>query len=112
METTTNKLKMQLKSAQSELEQTRNTLKSMEGSDGHAMKVAMGMQKQITAKRGQIDALQSKIQFLEEAMTNANKVSPCPRSGGSQHVHSLIYFMTERHSRDTNYSGEKKRGYF
>ncbi|XP_032313513.1 coiled-coil domain-containing protein 158 isoform X6 [Camelus ferus] len=75
METTTNKLKMQLKSAQSELEQTRNTLKSMEGSDGHAMKVAMGMQKQITAKRGQIDALQSKIQFLEEAMTNANKAS-------------------------------------
>ncbi|XP_047422976.1 coiled-coil domain-containing protein 158 isoform X3 [Sciurus carolinensis] len=73
METTTNKLKMQLKSAQSELEQTRNTLKSMEGSDGHAMKVAMGMQKQITAKRGQIDALQSKIQFLEEAMTNSNK---------------------------------------
>ncbi|XP_077924928.1 coiled-coil domain-containing protein 158 isoform X12 [Halichoerus grypus] len=73
MEATTNKLKMQLKSAQSELEQTRNTLKSMEGSDGHAMKVAMGMQKQITAKRGQIDALQSKIQFLEEAMTNANK---------------------------------------
>ncbi|XP_058523174.1 coiled-coil domain-containing protein 158 isoform X2 [Ochotona princeps] len=73
METTTNKLKMQLKSAQSELEQTRNTLKTMEGSDGHAMKVAMGMQKQITAKRGQIDALQSKIQFLEEAMTNANK---------------------------------------
>ncbi|XP_014643296.1 PREDICTED: coiled-coil domain-containing protein 158 isoform X3 [Ceratotherium simum simum] len=73
METTTNKLKMQLKSAQAELEQTRNTLKSMEGSDGHAMKVAMGMQKQITAKRGQIDALQSKIQFLEEAMTNANK---------------------------------------
>ncbi|KAM9086259.1 coiled-coil domain-containing protein 158 isoform 2-T2 [Megaptera novaeangliae] len=73
METTTNKLKMQLKSAQSELEQTRNTLKSMEGSDGHAMKVAMGMQKQITAKRGQIDALQSKIQFLEESMANANK---------------------------------------
>nr|XP_055153237.1 coiled-coil domain-containing protein 158 isoform X2 [Symphalangus syndactylus] len=73
MEMTTNKLKMQLKSAQSDLEQTRNTLKSMEGSDVHAMKVAMGMQKQITAKRGQIDALQSKIQFLEEAMTNANK---------------------------------------
>ncbi|EGW11394.1 Coiled-coil domain-containing protein 158 [Cricetulus griseus] len=75
METTTNKLKMQLKSAQSELEQTRNTLKTMEGSDGHAMKVAMGMQKQITAKRGQIDALQSKVQFLEEAVTSANKHS-------------------------------------
>ncbi|GAB1289860.1 Coiled-coil domain-containing protein 158 [Apodemus speciosus] len=73
MENTTNRLKMQLKSAQSELEQTRNTLKTMEGSDGHAMKVAMGMQKQITAKRGQIDALQSKVQFLEEAVTSANK---------------------------------------
>ncbi|XP_006535058.1 coiled-coil domain-containing protein 158 isoform X6 [Mus musculus] len=75
MESTTNRLKMQLKSAQSELEQTRNTLKTMEGSDGHAMKVAMGMQKQITAKRGQIDALQSKVQFLEEAVTSANKAS-------------------------------------
>lgn len=59
------------------------------------MKVAMGMQKQITAKRGQIDALQSKIQFLEEAMTNANKVSPCPQRGGSQYVHSLIHHKTE-----------------
>ena len=37
----------------------------------------MGMQKQITAKRGQIDALQSKVQFLEEAVTSANKVSLC-----------------------------------
>ncbi|KAJ7327218.1 hypothetical protein JRQ81_016977 [Phrynocephalus forsythii] len=73
MEAMVSKLKMQLKTAQIELEQTRATLKTMEGSDGHAMKVAMGMQKQITAKRGQIDALQSKIKFLEEAMTNATK---------------------------------------
>ncbi|XP_075785553.1 coiled-coil domain-containing protein 158 isoform X2 [Pelodiscus sinensis] len=73
MEGIISKLRMQLKSAQAELEQTRATLKTMEGSDGHAMKVAMGMQKQITAKRGQIDALQSKIKFLEEAMTNATK---------------------------------------
>uniref|UniRef100_A0A8C6Y9J4 Coiled-coil domain containing 158 n=1 Tax=Naja naja TaxID=35670 RepID=A0A8C6Y9J4_NAJNA len=73
MEAIVSKLKMQLKTAQIELEQTRATLKTMEGSDGHAMKVAMGMQKQITAKRGQIDALQSKIKFLEEAMTNATK---------------------------------------
>nr|XP_042113582.1 coiled-coil domain-containing protein 158 isoform X3 [Peromyscus maniculatus bairdii] len=89
METTTNKLKMQLKSAQSELEQTRNTLKTMEGSDGHAMKVAMGMQKQITAKRGQIDALQSKVQFLEEAVTSANKVSLCPEKPAKLLVNSL-----------------------
>ncbi|XP_062992145.1 coiled-coil domain-containing protein 158 [Elgaria multicarinata webbii] len=73
LEATVTKLKVQLKTAQIELEQTRATLKTMEGSDGHAMKVAMGMQKQITAKRGQIDALQSKIKFLEEAMNNATK---------------------------------------
>ncbi|XP_066488371.1 coiled-coil domain-containing protein 158 [Tiliqua scincoides] len=73
MDIAVTKLSMQLKSAQIELEQTRATLKSVEGSDGHAMKVAMGMQKQITAKRGQIDALQSKIKFLEEAMTNSTK---------------------------------------
>jgi len=42
------------------------------------VKVAVGMQKQITAKRGQIDALQSKIKFLEEAMTNAAKVTKAP----------------------------------
>lgn len=47
----------------------------------------MGMQKQITAKRGQIDALQSKIQFLEEAMTNANKVSACAPGGGGWYGH-------------------------
>ena len=60
------------------------------------MKVAMGMQKQITAKRGQIDALQSKIQFLEEAMTTANKVSPCAQNEGSQCVHSLIYCRQDK----------------
>ncbi|KAM5287638.1 coiled-coil domain-containing protein 158 isoform 7-T9 [Hipposideros larvatus] len=52
----------------SEVKASRSELNSLT-----AMKVAMGMQKQITAKRGQIDALQSKIQFLEEAMTTANK---------------------------------------
>lgn len=60
-----------------------------------AMKVAMGMQKQITAKRGQIDALQSKIQFLEEAMTNANKVSACAWSGEGQRVYPLVSCSTE-----------------
>ncbi|XP_060103450.1 coiled-coil domain-containing protein 158-like [Heteronotia binoei] len=73
LETSVSKLRIQLKTARMELEQTRGTLRTMEGSDGHAMKVAVGMQKQITAKRGQIDGLQSKIKFLEEAMTNATK---------------------------------------
>nr|XP_048281892.1 coiled-coil domain-containing protein 158 isoform X2 [Myodes glareolus] len=96
METTTNKLKMQLKSAQTELEQTRNTLKTMEGSDGHAMKVAMGMQKQITAKRGQIDALQSKVQFLEEAVTSANKEKHFLKEEKSKLSQELSTVATEK----------------
>ncbi|KAH0507096.1 Coiled-coil domain-containing protein 158, partial [Microtus ochrogaster] len=96
METTTNKLKMQLKSAQSELEQTRNTLRTMEGSDGHAMKVAMGMQKQITAKRGQIDALQSKVQFLEEAVTSANKEKHFLKEEKSKLSQELSTVATEK----------------
>ncbi|XP_009077962.1 PREDICTED: coiled-coil domain-containing protein 158, partial [Acanthisitta chloris] len=73
MENTANGLQMHLKSAQAELKQARTALKSMEGSDGNALEAAVRMQKQITAKRRHIDALQSKIQFLEEATTNTAK---------------------------------------
>ncbi|XP_054538942.1 coiled-coil domain-containing protein 158 isoform X11 [Pan troglodytes] len=61
-----------------------------------AMKVAMGMQKQITAKRGQIDALQSKIQFLEEAMTNANKEKHFLKEEKSKLSQELSTVATEK----------------
>ncbi|XP_009578452.1 PREDICTED: coiled-coil domain-containing protein 158, partial [Fulmarus glacialis] len=102
MENTANRLKMQLKSAQAELEQTRTALKTMEGSDGHAMKVAVGMQKQITAKRGQIDALQSKIKFLEEAMTNAAKEKHYLREENSKLSQELSCITAE----NTKIAGE------
>ncbi|XP_074895041.1 coiled-coil domain-containing protein 158 isoform X3 [Buteo buteo] len=102
MKSTANQLKMQLKSAQAELEQTRTALKTMEGSDGNAMKVAVGMQKQITAKRGQIDALQSKIKFLEEAMTNAAKEKHYLREENSKLSQELSYITAE----NTKIAGE------
>ncbi|XP_062430954.1 coiled-coil domain-containing protein 158 [Rhea pennata] len=102
MENTAKKLKMQLKSAKAELDQTRAALKTMEGSDGHAMKVAMGMQKQITAKRGQIDALQSKIKFLEEAMTNAAKEKHYLKEENSKLSQELSCITTE----NTKMAGE------
>ncbi|XP_035752854.1 coiled-coil domain-containing protein 158 [Egretta garzetta] len=102
MENTANRLKMQLKSAQAELEQTRTALKTMGGSDGHAMKVAVGMQKQITAKRGQIDALQSKIKFLEEAMTNAAKDKHYLREENNKLSQELSYITAE----NTKITGE------
>ncbi|XP_041109820.1 coiled-coil domain-containing protein 158-like [Polyodon spathula] len=73
MENATARLNSQLRNANAELEKTKRTLKTLEGADGHAVKVAMGMQKQITAKRGQIDALQSRIHFLEETVENIAK---------------------------------------
>ncbi|XP_040182716.1 coiled-coil domain-containing protein 158 isoform X2 [Rana temporaria] len=66
-------LKMQLKAAIAELAQTKNTMKTVENCDGHAIKIATRMQKKITAKREQIDTLQTRIQFLEEALSNATK---------------------------------------
>ncbi|XP_077332480.1 coiled-coil domain-containing protein 158 isoform X2 [Lithobates pipiens] len=66
-------LKMQLKAAIAELAQTKTTMKTVEDCDGHAIKIATRMQKKITAKREQIDTLQTRIQFLEEALSNATK---------------------------------------
>ncbi|KAM9381575.1 coiled-coil domain-containing protein 158 [Phaethornis superciliosus] len=95
VENNANRLKMKLKSAQAELEQTRTALKTAEESDGHAMKVAVGMQKEITAKRGQIDALKSKIKFLEEAMTNAAKEKHYLREENSKVSQELSYMTAE-----------------
>ncbi|KAG8454275.1 hypothetical protein GDO86_000789, partial [Hymenochirus boettgeri] len=66
-------LKIQLQNALSELEQTKNTLRVLENCDGHAIKVAMRMQKKITAKRGQIDELQSRLHLLEERLSHNSK---------------------------------------
>ncbi|XP_056407890.1 coiled-coil domain-containing protein 158 isoform X2 [Hyla sarda] len=72
-EDTNTMLKMQLKAAIAELEQTKNTLNIVEDCDGHTVRIAMRMQKKITAKRKQIDMLQSRVHFLEEALANATK---------------------------------------
>ncbi|XP_064793734.1 coiled-coil domain-containing protein 158-like isoform X3 [Oncorhynchus masou masou] len=58
-------LKAQLKTTRAEMDQARRAL---EGVDGHGLKVAMGMQKQIKTKRDQIHSLQGRIQLLEETI--------------------------------------------
>ncbi|XP_049907414.1 coiled-coil domain-containing protein 158-like isoform X7 [Epinephelus moara] len=60
------KLQSQLRSAHDELDQVKSTLRTLEGADGHGLQVAMDMQKEITARRQQVDSLQGKIQHLEE----------------------------------------------
>ncbi|XP_029294927.1 LOW QUALITY PROTEIN: coiled-coil domain-containing protein 158-like [Cottoperca gobio] len=62
------KLQSQLRNARDELDQVGSTLRTLEGADGHGLQVALDMQKEITARREQVDSLQSKIQHLEEIM--------------------------------------------
>uniref|UniRef100_A0A3B4VMZ4 Coiled-coil domain containing 158 n=1 Tax=Seriola dumerili TaxID=41447 RepID=A0A3B4VMZ4_SERDU len=62
------RLQSQLRNAHDELDQVRSTLRTLEGADGHGLQVAMDMQKEITARREQVDSLQGKIQHLEEAV--------------------------------------------
>ncbi|XP_034452070.1 coiled-coil domain-containing protein 158-like isoform X2 [Hippoglossus hippoglossus] len=62
------RLRSQLRDTHDELDQVRITLRTLEGADGHGLRVALDMQKEITARREQVDSLQSKIQHLEETV--------------------------------------------
>lgn len=55
-----------------------------------ALEAAARMQKHSTAKRGQIDVLQSKIKFLEEAMANAAKVTRASFRSISLHLERFV----------------------
>ncbi|XP_036954412.1 coiled-coil domain-containing protein 158-like isoform X1 [Acanthopagrus latus] len=67
------KLQSQLRMTHDELGQVRNTLRTLEGADGHGLQAAMDMQEKITARREQIDSLQGKIQHLEETVEKLNQ---------------------------------------
>ncbi|XP_037338798.2 coiled-coil domain-containing protein 158-like isoform X1 [Pungitius pungitius] len=62
------KLQSQIRTAHGERDQVRCTLTTLQGADGHGLQVAMDMQKEITARRKQVDSLQSKIKHLEETI--------------------------------------------
>ncbi|XP_024860846.1 coiled-coil domain-containing protein 158 isoform X1 [Kryptolebias marmoratus] len=60
------KLQSQLINARDELDKIRRTLSTLQGVDGHGLQVALDMQKEITARREQVDSLRGRIQQLEE----------------------------------------------
>ncbi|XP_077131869.1 coiled-coil domain-containing protein 158 isoform X1 [Ranitomeya variabilis] len=96
-ESTTTILRMQLKAAMVELEQTKNTLNIVEDCDGHAVKIATRMQKKITVKREEIDMLQSRVHFLEEALSNATKDKNVLKVEQKQLMQECVHEATERH---------------
>ncbi|KAI5613213.1 hypothetical protein C0J50_11573 [Silurus asotus] len=69
------KLKAQRNNIRNDLEQTKITIKALQGADEHGLKIAFGIQKQITAKREQVDLLQSRVQLLEETTEKLTQMS-------------------------------------
>ncbi|XP_073398023.1 coiled-coil domain-containing protein 158 isoform X2 [Dendrobates tinctorius] len=96
-ESATTILKMQLKAAMVELEQTKNTLNTVEDCDGHAVKIATRMQKKITVKREEIDMLQGRVHFLEEALGNATKDKNVLKVEQKQLMQECVREATEKH---------------
>lgn len=51
------------------------------------LKVALGIQKQITAKREQVDLLQSRVQMLEESTENLTQVQHFNSNSNGKRCH-------------------------
>ena len=65
------KLLVQLKSKEHDLKMAKRALKAKESTGGKAVMVAGKMQKEMTAKRGELDSLQTKMHWLEECLDAA-----------------------------------------
>nr|XP_006821405.1 PREDICTED: coiled-coil domain-containing protein 158-like [Saccoglossus kowalevskii] len=66
-----------LHSLEHELNLTRSAFNARDAVDDKAVKVAETMQKQVTAKRGQIDSLQTKLRWMEECLETTLKEKSC-----------------------------------
>ncbi|XP_056275159.1 coiled-coil domain-containing protein 158-like isoform X2 [Pseudoliparis swirei] len=90
------KLQSQLRNTHEELEQFRRTLRTLKGSDGHGLQVAMDMQKEITARREQVDSLQCKIQHLEEINDKLYQEKHYQSLGNQRQLQSLTLIREEK----------------
>ncbi|XP_062273902.1 coiled-coil domain-containing protein 158-like [Scomber scombrus] len=90
------KLQSQLKNAQAELDQVRSTLRTLEGADGHGLQVAMGMQKEITARREQVDSLHSRIQHLEETVEKLHQEKHYQSLENQRQLQELTFVREEK----------------
>ncbi|XP_036455004.1 coiled-coil domain-containing protein 158-like [Colossoma macropomum] len=95
------KLRSQLNNTQASLELAKSTLRTLEGADGHGLKVALGMQKQITAKREQIDFLQSRVQMLEETTEKLAQEKRYQAMESKRRMQELRFEMESRRRLET-----------
>uniref|UniRef100_UPI0037E76C2B coiled-coil domain-containing protein 158-like n=1 Tax=Semicossyphus pulcher TaxID=241346 RepID=UPI0037E76C2B len=90
------KLQSQLRNAHTELDQVRSTLRTLEGADGHGLQVATEMQRKITAKREQIDALQGKVQHLEETIEKLHQEKRYQSLEHQRQLQELTFIREEK----------------
>ncbi|XP_060763009.1 LOW QUALITY PROTEIN: coiled-coil domain-containing protein 158-like [Neoarius graeffei] len=92
------KLKAQRNNIRNDLEQAKSALKTLEGADEHGLKVALGIMKQITAKREQVDLLHSRVQMLEETTEKLTQEKNYQVMKSKRHAQELL-FERERRKR-------------
>ncbi|XP_041854387.1 coiled-coil domain-containing protein 158-like isoform X2 [Melanotaenia boesemani] len=90
------KLQSRLRSAHDELDKIGPTLRALEGADGHGLQVALDMQKEITARREQVDSLQGKIQHLEENMEKLQQEKRYQNLETQRQLQELIFIREEK----------------
>ncbi|XP_034726694.1 coiled-coil domain-containing protein 158-like isoform X3 [Etheostoma cragini] len=90
------KLQSQLRNAHDELDQVRSTLRTLEGADGHGLQVAVDMQKEITARREQVDSLQGKIQHLEDILDKLHQEKRYQSLENQRQLEELIFVREEK----------------
>ncbi|KAM9744382.1 coiled-coil domain-containing protein 158-like isoform 1-T2 [Menidia menidia] len=89
-------LQSQLRSAHEELDKIRHSLRKFQGADRHGLKVASDMQKEITARREEVDSLQSKIQHLGDNMEKLLQEKRFQNTEAQQQFQELIVIKEER----------------
>ncbi|XP_033947347.1 coiled-coil domain-containing protein 158-like isoform X2 [Pseudochaenichthys georgianus] len=90
------KLQSQLRKARDERDQVGSTLRTLEGAEGHGLQVALDMQKEITARRQQVDSLQSKIKHLEEIMDKLYQEKRYQSLENQRQLHELTFVREEK----------------
>uniref|UniRef100_A0A1A8GM22 Coiled-coil domain containing 158 n=1 Tax=Nothobranchius korthausae TaxID=1143690 RepID=A0A1A8GM22_9TELE len=87
------KLQSQLSGAHDE---TRRTLRTLQGVERNGLQVALDMQQEITARREQVDSLQGKIQHLEGEVEKLQQEKRHQKLESHRHLQEVTFIREEK----------------
>uniref|UniRef100_A0A1A8JF16 Coiled-coil domain containing 158 n=1 Tax=Nothobranchius kuhntae TaxID=321403 RepID=A0A1A8JF16_NOTKU len=90
------KLQSQLSGAHDELDKIRRTLRTLQGVERNGLQVALDMQKEITARREQVDSLQGKIQHLEGEVEKLQQEKRHQKLESHRHLQEVTFIREEK----------------